>query len=87
MERTINKSVELGLVENVVLSQKEVAAILRKLEISYTSDVLPICCGAGITDPELFEKWFKAAYYEAAKDSRSIITAKDVNVVLAAMRK
>jgi hypothetical protein len=71
----------------MVLTQSQAAEILKKLKIAYSSDVIQACCASKIEDPQIIEKWFKAAFCLAAQDNRSIITAQDVNKVFAEMHR
>jgi hypothetical protein len=71
----------------MVVTQIQAAAILKNLKIPYTSDAIEACCASKIEDPQVAEKWFKAASYVAAQENRRIITAQDVNRVFAEMHQ
>jgi hypothetical protein len=69
----------------MVLTQIEFASILKNLKIAYSGDVIEACRTSKIENPQIAEKWFKAAFYVAAQDNRSILTAQDVNRALTEM--
>jgi len=71
----------------MILTQTDLASILKELKIAYSGDVIETCYASKIEDPQIAQKWFKAAFYVAAQDNRRIVTAQDVCKVLSEMHK
>jgi hypothetical protein len=70
----------------MALTRGQVTDILRKLQITYTHDAFDACYASGLESRETVEKWWKAAFYVAEQENRSIVTAVDVNKVLPNIR-
>jgi hypothetical protein len=70
----------------MALTRGQVTDILRKLQITYTHDAFDACYASCLESRELVEKWWKAASRVAEQENRSIVTAADVNKVLAEIK-
>ncbi len=68
----------------MVLTEAQAVAVFKSLRIPYSADAIKVCTSSSI-GPDLIEKWFKAAYYVAAKDRRTVVSAQDLTKVLAEM--
>ncbi len=71
----------------MVLSKAQVTDVFKKSNIRCSNDAIEALYQAKIANTDVAIKITKSAFYVASKESRSIVTAKDINSVLAEMNK
>ena len=67
------------------LTETQAISFFKKLGIAYSKDAIQALCKTNITDTDILDKAIKAAFYNAAQDKRSLVSAKDIQKVTAEM--
>jgi histone H3/H4 len=71
----------------MALTEAQIFSIFKKSKIAYSKDAIRAIGTLNITDVEIADKMTKAAFYNAAKFNRKIVTAEDIEKVAAEMHR